>query len=75
MATPFTLGITTDVGALANFVTECIKAGMDVVDFFESPQMVSARQQAEAQKQRDADALAVKQAQGGDLTDLRERSS
>ena len=75
MATPFTLGITTDVGALANMVNECFKAGMDVVDFFDQPQMVAARAAAVEQKQKALDAKAVTDAIAGKPTTLEERSS
>jgi hypothetical protein len=69
MATPLTLGITTDVGAVANFLTECAKVGLDLVDLFNSPQMVQGRANVakEAQKDqaaKDADAALST----GDLT-------
>jgi hypothetical protein len=75
MANPLTLGITTDVGAVANMVTECFKAGMSVVDFFDQPSMVAARASAEEQKQKALDAKAVTDAIAGNPTTLEERSS
>lgn len=70
-----TLGATTDLGAIVEAATAALNAGMTLFDFFNSPAMIAARQAVEAQKQRDLDAKAVLEAQKGDMTDLRERSS
>lgn len=53
MSTPLQIGITTDVGAIANFLDECVKAGLDIVQLFDSPQMIQARINAEVQARKD----------------------
>lgn len=75
MATPFTIAIGTDVGEIAVALGNFAKLGGDILGVLNNPQVIAARQQAEAQKQRDEDALAVTKAKDGDLTELRERSS
>ena len=71
---PLMLSVTSDVGAVANFLDECVKAGLDVVALFDSPQMQQAR--INAQNQAAADKIA-KDADAGlkpgaDLTDVEE---
>lgn len=60
MADPLTLSITSDVGAVANFLTAWAKFGGDILAVWDSPQMVQARinaqnQAADDQIARDAD--------------------
>jgi len=59
MATPLTLGVTTDVGAVANFLDECVKAGIDILAVWDSPQMIQARANAAKQKDNDQNAKDV----------------
>lgn len=53
MSDPITIGVTSDVGAVANFLTECAKVGLDLVDLFNSPQMIQSRINAEVQAEKD----------------------
>jgi hypothetical protein len=61
-ASPMTLAVTSDVGAVANFLDECVKAGLAIEELFNSPQMQSARINAAKQKIEDQDALDAQQA-------------
>ena len=74
VADPLTLSITSDVGAVANFLTECAKAGLDLVELFNSPQVVQGRLNVANQAARDkiaADADAGLNP-GADLTKVEE---
>jgi hypothetical protein len=52
-ASPLTLGITSDVGAVSNFLAECIKAGLDWSAVENSIQMIQGR--ANVAKETNAD--------------------
>jgi hypothetical protein len=52
-ADPLTLGITSDVGAVANFLTECAKVGLSIEELFNSPQMIQARLNIQEQAAKD----------------------
>lgn len=62
MATPLTLGITSDVGAVANFLSACIKIGLDINAVINSPQMIQARANVAAEANKDQNAKDADQA-------------
>jgi hypothetical protein len=60
---------------LVPILLQLAKEGLSLVDLFNHPAIVAARQQEEEQRQRDLDAQAVTKAIAGDPTMLEERSS
>lgn len=67
--TTLSLGITSDVGAVANFLTECAKGGLDLLELFDNPQMVQGRANVAKERQADQTAKDVDSAlSGGDPT-------
>lgn len=64
MATPLTLGITSDVGMVASFLSECIKAGLDWSAVQNSVQMIQGRENVAKEQNADQNAKDADQALG-----------
>jgi hypothetical protein len=70
---PLTLGITSDIGAVATFLGKCVDFGLDIEKVLNSPQMIQARVNAAAQRQRDQNAKDADTAlKTGDVTKVEE---
>lgn len=65
-ADPETLGIVTDVGAVANAIAAIFKAGDDLFNVLNSPAALALRQQQDIQDALAAMDGTLKQAQAGD---------
>ena len=51
-----TLSISSDIGDVANFLTEWAKLGGDIIAVWDSPQMIQARNNVATQKRKDQNA-------------------
>lgn len=74
--TTLSVGITSDIGAVANGIGEVAKTTAIVISTENSPQMIQGRLNAEEQKIKDQNAKAVDSGlKSGDLSDIEKRLS
>lgn len=70
-ADPLTLSVTSDVGAVANFLDACVKVGLNILAVWDSPQMVQARANVAKQAAIDQNATDADSAlKTGDMTQV-----
>lgn len=76
MATPFTIGVTSDVGLVASFLAKCVEAGLDWYKVENSPEMIQARANVAKQIEKDkVNADIAKAHQTHDLSEINKDAS